>query len=318
MGAYDPKSNWFLTYPKNDASVETLLKALSDKFHLLEYLIARELHADGDPHLHAYVKLTDGVKLKDAPDAFNVLDKSGNYQPCRSAKSVIKYVTKGGDYKASFDVDSYLNKKGKVNSEILRKYTGIQALDAELIHVSSLKAYEYARSLAVLPSNRNNVCGIWIHGPPGVGKSRIVRDLISPNDLFFKQQNKWWDGYSGEKYVILDDLDKEFCSWHGLKLWTDRYAITGEVKGGKVSLAYDWFIVTSNYTIEELLKKKKRKFDDDDEEGDEQLLGALKRRFKEYYLQDTNVYKNIKKKLRQWMQIPVAPEDEQATSVANE
>jgi hypothetical protein len=66
----------------------------------------------------------------------------------------------------------------------------------------------------------------------------------------------------------LDDFDKGgVCLGHHLKIWTDRYACTGEVKGSTLPLNYDAFIVTSNYSIEQLWP----------EDIDMQL--AIKRRF---------------------------------------
>jgi len=37
---------------------------------------------------------------------------------------------------------------------------------------------------------------------------------------------------------------------HYMKLWTDVYALSGEIKGGKIPLNYSKFIVTSNFSIE--------------------------------------------------------------------
>jgi len=150
MGVRDPKVHWFLTYPQNGATIAELLSALSSTLSIDQYLIARELHKDGQPHLHAYLKLKDGVTLKDAPSVFSVLEKSGNYQPCRSCKNVIKYCNKGSDFEASFDIDQYLKKKGKVTSETLRTKTALEALDEGLIGINSIRSYEHARSLAVL------------------------------------------------------------------------------------------------------------------------------------------------------------------------
>lgn len=71
------------------------------------------------------------------------------------------------------------------------------------------------------------------------------------SDYYVKQQNKWWDGYTGQKVVILEDLDSSSLG-HQLKEWADSWGCLGEYKGGTVALSYTHFIVTSNFTIEEL------------------------------------------------------------------
>lgn len=62
---------------------------------------------------------------------------------------------------------------------------------------------------------------------------------------FLKAQSKWWDGYSGQEAVILDDHDNP-CLGHYLKIWADKYACKGEIKGGTIPLSYKTFVVTSN------------------------------------------------------------------------
>lgn len=175
-------------------------------------------------------------------------------------------------YISNLDVEKYLAKKGKVTTETLATYTTIEALDRGIIGLNSLKAYEYARSLAVAPKARPDVCGLWLYGPPGTGKSRYAR-MLAGDDIYLKSQNKWWDGYVGQSHVLLDDLDKGIGSnggfWHNMKIWTDRYACTGEIKGGQVSLNYERFMVTSNYSPEDLLGH-----------DDPVLLAAVRRRFK--------------------------------------
>lgn len=127
------------------------------------------------------------------------------------------------------------------------------------------KSWATFRALQSEAYEAEDVRGFWYHGPPGTGKSRAARLL---GDFYLKSQNKWWDGYSGQPIVILDDLDKNgSCLFHHLKIWADRYACTGEIKGGTVNLQHHKFVVTSNYTIDELFE-------------DEHVREAIKRRFK--------------------------------------
>lgn len=68
--------------------------------------------------------------------------------------------------------------------------------------------------------------------------------------------------------MVLDDLDTPVLG-HYLKIWADKWGALGEIKGGTVALVYDTFIVTSNYSIEELFAS-----------SDSKLIEAIKRRFK--------------------------------------
>ena len=97
-------------------------------------------------------------------------------------------------------------------------------------------------------------------------ESHIPLEAFDPN-LYNKAQNKWWDGYNQEHTVLIDDFDTHgVCLGHYLKIWADKYACTGEFKGGTCHLHHRTLILTSNYHPNQL-------FDDPI------LLAAIERRF---------------------------------------
>lgn len=99
--------------------------------------------------------------------------------------------------------------------------------------------------------DHEDVRGYWFYGPPGAGKSYTARKEFP--HCFLKSQNKWWDGYQGQQAVLLDDFDKSgACLGHYLKIWADRYACTGEIKGATIPLNYSSFVITSNYHPSEI------------------------------------------------------------------
>lgn len=101
-----------------------------------------------------------------------------------------------------------------------------------------------------------SICGLFLQGAPGLGKSFYAKQFCRERDLTFwiKPLNKWWDGYDQQSVVIIEDVDHFTAKHlgHSLKIWADETPFTGEVKGGTIKLRPILIIVTSNYPIREL------------------------------------------------------------------
>lgn len=223
----------------------------------------------GTKHLQGYGLLLNRTRLKTLRSKFGC--PSLHFEERRGThKQARDYCKKDGDFIEIGD-EPQQGKRTDLEEIAEKIKEGATLKDIAIEHpatyIRNYRGISNYKALMTQDYTPSDVRGVWYVGPPGAGKSRKARDE-NPN-AYLKPQNKWWDGYAGESVVIFDDLDKGAIGLgHHLKIWTDRYACSGEIKGGTVKLQHDKFIVTSNYTIDDLWG------------DDEEMCKALKRRFK--------------------------------------
>lgn len=279
------KKGYMLTYPQcplSRADVGDHLLSLGPEI----VVVVRELHKSEDFHLHAWCEWTRPKHIRSA----NFFDYKGYHCNIGSTKkksantraNALNYILKYDEDPWSFgiDLDAWKNAKKKHRSlvgellitgkktirEIVSEYPQeIYNMDKLLRNVNLYKVMNKEVPSMIPRTN------YWIVGDPGVGKSYAVRAIYDVDALFIKSANKWWDGYSGQDAVLLDDFGPEHrvLSYY-LKIWADNYSFNAEVKGGMIVPSYTRFYITSNYFPNEIWK----------EETDEILVQAIERRFK--------------------------------------
>lgn len=253
-----------LTYPQCNMSKEWLLEHLESNNNLLYWCISKEDHHETEgEHLHAFIVLRTPVKMRQL--AFHAhFDYEGYHPNCECVKHakadqlrVWDYVTKDGDFTTNIDRSTLEGKRKGDPASAIEMLTKRPTL---LIEEGKLSPYQYSNIVKAQIHYKNSMgaidrdhCrGIWMYGPAGVGKSTAAREFGKMiGGIYYKQFNKWWDGYEAEPCVIMDECDNGALN-HYLKLWTDTFAYKGEVKGASCWLHHEFFIVTSNSSLEEI------------------------------------------------------------------
>lgn len=72
----------------------------------------------------------------------------------------------------------------------------------------------------------------------------------------------WWDGYKGQKRVVLDDFRPWWCNFSYLLNLLDRYPMTVPFKGGFVNFIPEEIIITCPYPIEDMFTTEYRSQED--------------------------------------------------------
>lgn len=269
---------FFFTWPRCSVDAKDALAHVLAWRPCDQAMVAREKHADGTPHLHALIWLTKRCDLSSYASLDRILDCHGNYQAMKDPVACVQYLMKGDDFHShGFEPREYVDaarKKRKQPASLHSAGTGLWSEAAEFIqgggaladienqgfvarNLRQLQAYDIFRRAAT-PVHRVgdwakdfNVMVVW--GDSGVGKSYWARESTGlPGGVFVLPVQSggtvWWDGYAGERTILLDDFDPSSISMMNMLRLLDPYPYTGQVKGlkGGVTLDHLTVIITNN------------------------------------------------------------------------
>lgn len=96
MPSFYNGKRFFLTYPRTDREPQALVEFLQSKADILYYVVAKELHEDGMPHLHACVEFAEHYRGN--VSSFDWDGRHPNKQDPRKWNACIQYTKKGGEY----------------------------------------------------------------------------------------------------------------------------------------------------------------------------------------------------------------------------
>lgn len=132
----------------------------------------------------------------------------------------------------------------------------------EIIEECGAKASKFAKHIQFLrftytesDSDRQlqGVRVVVLYGATGKGKTYAAVNYIAGNKDYYiceapshVSSKLWFDGYEGQRNLILDDFEGSFCQFRFLLRLLDVYKLKVEVKGGHAWAVWTTVIITSN------------------------------------------------------------------------
>lgn len=219
---------WFLTYPRCPLSPQDLLNILSNKVDtpaIKEYVIARELHKDGTPHLHAFIKYVRKVGFK--RDRFQADEYCGNYQAAKSWWKVSSYCRKKEDFISNIDVDQAASKKASRNQQLISVPTlklvedGVLSFLQIKSHIENLQLWNRLQEKLpdrcedfipntfglALPIQKGKRRHYWFWSTkPDTGKTTFLKTLSTQYPCFhYNTAERFQDPHVSAQLVLLDE-----------------------------------------------------------------------------------------------------------------
>lgn len=214
------------------------------------YIVCQlEKGASGTLHLQGYLEIINPITMaglkKYMPGAHLEIRRG-------TQAEAIEYSTKEDTRTAGPFIFGEPNKQGErtdLNELVALVSEGKDTLSIILARPNSLRYIGHLEKLKALmkPKNRGAPKIIWCWGETGTGKTEVAWS-VCPNAYCFQENPggvQWWDGYAGEKEVILDEFAGTYPYRQFLQI-LDRYPIRVQVKGSSKEMCGRNFIITSN------------------------------------------------------------------------
>lgn len=228
----------------------TAFKPTNINDHLNEigyYIYQTETTKEGKIHQQGYIQLKNKSK-------FNKIKKiigEGNHveKAKGTADENIKYCTKE-DSRIGKPIEyGTVSKQGQRSDLKAAAALAIRNMWEEIDDTTYVKYHKGLHKLASIrqkPTERKVLVKCY-WGDTGVGKShRAFNEL---KDAYWKPPGPWWDDYTGQKDVIIDDFNAEVDCSTFLR-WIDKWPLRVPIKGGFVTLMAENIIITSHHNPE--------------------------------------------------------------------
>jgi hypothetical protein len=257
---------WTLNNPTDDEIQSLIIENPRIRY----MVIGHEVGENGTPHLQGYLEMCNPTVFSTLKNLIghraHIEERNG------TSKQASGYCKKGTDEAEDYSIFfprtredpgtwSYVCEYGQISSqgkrtdltpavELLANGSSIVSVAKQHpeIFVRYHRGLRDLRASYLLPRNLpDNPQVVVLWGDTGTGKTRDAILHYSPDEehyVFRPSNGNWWDGYDGQKKVILEEF-RGSMPWADLLGLLDRNEYRAPVKGGFVQIQADKFIITS-------------------------------------------------------------------------
>lgn len=217
------------------------LKKIEHKYMVL----GREVGEGGTPHIQGYIEF---YKPKDLSALKKINERVHWEKRMGTAREAAQYCKK----ELNFYEDGEMTRQGERTdlARVAEMVKGGRKI-AEIAEECPREYIKYHRGINALiesqhkPRERDTPPEvIWLWGKTGVGKTRWAFDEHG-DEVYVKDGTQWWNGYTQQTAIIIDDFDGKWPVRDFLRL-LDRYPYQGQTKGGYVQINSPYIYITSD------------------------------------------------------------------------
>lgn len=201
----------------------------------------------GTPHLQCYIEYKQQVWVSTMKNMIS--QKCAHIEPRyanSSPEQAAKYCKKDDDYHEWGEI-SHQGKTSELTAVVEMITDGLPLRQVARTYPEQyVRFHKGLRALKCeLIEPRNELPEVIVYyGETGVGKSKLAREITEDSYVWGPENDKWFDGYQGEKHVIFEEFRGQLPFGQMLRL-LDRYDCKVQYKGGMCEFAGNKIVITS-------------------------------------------------------------------------
>lgn len=226
----------------------------------IDYMIC-QIERVAHVHIQGYIQFKNNKRLA----ALKKISKTAHWELRRGTHSEARDYCKKPDSRVNgpWEFGTERDNQGKRSDlEAIGALVKAKKTDYEIVEELGACASRFSKQINFLRFTYNEkdsdrqLQGVKVYvlyGATGTGKTYAAVNAIAGNVDYYiceapshSSSKVWFDGYQGQKTLILDDFAGSFCAFRFLLRLLDVYKLKIEIKGGHAWAVWTTVVITSN------------------------------------------------------------------------